>query len=164
MFLLCDWASQVWFCNPFTFKVDKYKITRIDAWFSSLVSDMNFDSFELAVLAMLCWYIWKDMCALVFENHMLNPVITIDIAFAAANEFWTANGWSHGLIDIVTSEKAVQSWKPPPQDFVKVNMDGAFVKDGSKVGVVLFLETLLVVLLIHLVLLLLLLRLLLLKP
>jgi len=87
-------------------------VNRLDAWLCDLFCCPDVNDFCMALVAMVCWEIWKARCSFVFENLSPGPVLVGDKALSLFNEFWMANGWflDNAVIFSGVNEVQVANW------------------------------------------------------
>ncbi|KAF7824249.1 ribonuclease H [Senna tora] len=79
-----------------------------------------------------CWYIWKQRNDWVFNNrhnlaNSLIPIIYIHMRnFTAANNSICCDSNFQKHLEFI-------SWKPPEQDWMKINVDGSHRKDDNSI-------------------------------
>ncbi|KAF7814503.1 reverse transcriptase [Senna tora] len=105
-------------------------------WLDSLMEGN--DSLEeegLALVAFLCWYIWKGRCLFVFQRKSLDPIATKSLAESAWAEFLSRrkDKCSPPALGLPGDDQLY--WQPPAPSFVKVNTDGAFSVGDGKAGI-----------------------------
>ncbi|XP_028769893.1 uncharacterized protein LOC114727356 [Neltuma alba] len=93
------------------------------------------DDFLKAVVAYVCWYIWKARCGLIFENK--NPDLNwiLIAASTGVNELWRVKRWSESHSVSSANELEDMVWSPPPPNSLKLNVDGSFVIGTNRSGV-----------------------------
>lgn len=74
-----------------------------------------------------------------FDQKPLLPVHVMMNAVKDRDDFWCANGWGGDHVEGAADEGlSPQIWKPPLDDYVKINVDGALKKDGKAgIGIIL---------------------------
>ncbi|KAI9126695.1 hypothetical protein K1719_002291 [Acacia pycnantha] len=85
----------------------------------------------MAVVAIFCWNIWKGGCAWVFNGEVLDigRVISVSQSFEAKNKNIIPESTKGGRMD-----SALQ-WEAPAPGFVKINIDGAFIRALDTAGI-----------------------------
>lgn len=114
-------------------KYDLYDITRVDSWLENIFAESMLGEFDLALVANVCWFVWKDRCRRAFENCALDPLETAYKASYSVSEFWNSNDWV-GPTEAIDIGRSATAWLPPPKGVFKVNCDGGFVEESKKVG------------------------------
>lgn len=134
--LLCDWAKSTWYSSPLSFRFDEKNVTRIEVWWCEFFTGKQLGEYELALVATICWYIWKGRCAVVFENSKLDPLATMSKAGALVSDFWKANGWTFSFSNQVDDAPLGNNqWLPPCDNCFKANSDGAFIEGKKQAGI-----------------------------
>lgn len=121
-------ASDFCFSSSLALKYDLHDVTRLDRWLEDIIDNSKLGEFDLALLATLCWFVWKDRC-----RTALDPLETAFKASYSVSQFWHTNGWL-GPDEITVFERSVSAWKPPPVGVIKINCDGAFVNETKRAG------------------------------
>lgn len=133
--LLCPWVCTVWFGSPLGYKVDKARITTLDRWLQGLtaVASTKTRKVELLSLVSYClWAIWKARCNYIYKAIIPSPSHVIQQAISQHLEFIQANC---RVLNIPTlSRTHDERWKPPDQNFYKINSDAAWDKTTLKAG------------------------------
>ncbi|RYR06082.1 hypothetical protein Ahy_B06g085879 [Arachis hypogaea] len=89
----------------------------------------------LCKLGCVCWYIWKTRNQYIFQQATINPKqAIINEEQLAAEHHNTTSGSStqHNSSKGRIGDRKRITWRPPPQDRLKVNTDAAFQKDTGK--------------------------------
>ena len=77
---------------------------------------------------MLCWQIWDSRNKSIFRQTPPSPSKIFHVAEAIAKDYAAANPFKNSSRDQV--EKCIK-WKPPDNDYTKLNFDGSVVNNRS---------------------------------
>ncbi|KAM1209964.1 hypothetical protein ACFX2J_015428 [Malus domestica] len=130
MLLLCPWVSPVWFGGQLGLRFFRNGPSSFLGWFQGLFIGGPYKkdrSKILSVIAFSCWHIWKARCNFVFNDVAVVPSQVMHaISFSVAS-FWEARTQ---CFQRVTSNIAdlglVPRWCPPPNSFIKINVDASW--------------------------------------
>ncbi|KAI8572941.1 hypothetical protein RHMOL_Rhmol01G0240100 [Rhododendron molle] len=94
---------------------------------SSGVDDLH------AILATLCWMLWKGRNIAYFDKKFWTCSTTVEKAITLCEEFKAATETVHALPRLSTPPHP-SSWLPPPPNVIKLNVDGAVNKKNGISG------------------------------
>ncbi|XP_026398994.1 uncharacterized protein LOC113294834 [Papaver somniferum] len=104
----------------------------IITWFSCDANNDNVLSLHNAryVCRLMCtmWYIWKDICSLIFQGEKANVQST---TARIRNLIAQYADYTVSMSNTLNCFK-IKFWVPPEKEFVKVNMDGSYIPDTIK--------------------------------
>ena len=92
----------------------------------SLKNKKDFADFGLSLVANILWNIWKSRNELTFRNISPNPTLVITKSTEAASESLQSLSKGRSVPNQGQTLKQRRSWRPPPQDRLKCNVDAAF--------------------------------------
>ncbi|XP_015941361.1 uncharacterized protein LOC107466866 [Arachis duranensis] len=138
--LLCPWTRAVWFGSSIQITPTAYNVTSFGRWIWDTVQKIRRETGKdqervLCNLGCVCWYIWKTRNQYIFQQATINPKQAIINAKQLAEEYHnTTSGSStqHNSSKGRIGDRKRITWRPPPQDRLKVNTDAAFQKDTGK--------------------------------
>ncbi|RYQ92149.1 hypothetical protein Ahy_B09g098304 [Arachis hypogaea] len=138
--LLCPWTRAVWFGSSIQITPTAYNVASFGRWIWDTVQKIRRETGKdqeriLCKLGCVCWYIWKTRNQYIFQQATINPKQAIINAEQLAAEYHnTTSGSStqHNSSKGRIGDKKRVTWRPPPQDRLKVNTDAAFQKDTGK--------------------------------
>ncbi|XP_028783254.1 uncharacterized protein LOC114739365 [Neltuma alba] len=133
--LLCDWAKKLWFGSSIGIMINERNICRFDNWLWMMLGEgRKGNDFQKALLASICWSIWKGRCNVIYQDMVLEPKKILRNATNLVNEFWVAKGWiKERVLPSFNREGSV--WKTPNHGCTKVNIDGSFLSKTGKAGI-----------------------------
>ncbi|XP_028803709.1 uncharacterized protein LOC114758781 [Neltuma alba] len=99
-----------------------------------LLHELKDSEYGKAYLATLCWFIWKFICKLVFEQETPNPTLVIEAANKMMRDFWEANELLPTNTEMALPKSATR-WRKPHFGRVKLNYDGAYYRKTGKAGI-----------------------------
>ncbi|KAL3812349.1 hypothetical protein ACJIZ3_013617 [Penstemon smallii] len=126
--LYCTYARQVWALSNSPFAHYYLETEDTKAWFRFLC--LKSDAKELGFAVILTWWLWFSRNKWVWESEDILPNILIGFAKDFSVRFQLALLCRTKL----PMDRSVPRWSPPPEGFVKVNMDAAISKDGLTIG------------------------------
>ncbi|KAF7821130.1 reverse transcriptase [Senna tora] len=137
--LWCSWAREVWENAPFSLAIDNFVVKRFDLWIADLLRgvDGSVDSI-MEVVAFICWEVWKYRCDFIFKGCAVDSYACYSRAVKSAFECLEASeGASRSFASASPIDGFVvpEWWVPPIPGEVKVNVDGAFLKDNWEAGI-----------------------------
>lgn len=63
LLFLCPWTKSCWFGYPLGIKFNRWTMRRCDAWLCDMLCGVDLlDDYGKALLANMCWWIWKERC------------------------------------------------------------------------------------------------------
>ncbi|XP_057747939.1 uncharacterized protein LOC130967135 [Arachis stenosperma] len=138
--LLCPWTRAVWFGSSIQITPTAYNVASFGRWIWDTVQKIRRETGKdqeiiLCKLGCVCWYIWKTRNQYMFQQATINPKQAIINAEQLAAEYHnTTSGSStqHNSSKGRIGDRKRITWRPPPQDRLKVNTDAAFQKDTGK--------------------------------
>lgn len=86
---------------------------------------------EAKLLAVIIWLIWKRRNEILFGGKVRETKPISNYGISLLQEFQNKQ-WKTSL----RQDKVDQKWRAPDEDFLKIDVDGAFTKDGVGVGIV----------------------------
>lgn len=99
-------------------------------------NNSELDGKEKALVAWVCWYLWKGHCMAIFEGKEMNPSLTVMLAEGAWREFEIAKeinkSHSMGVEDLTVN--GLGKWKLPIEGRLKISVDGAFKDEDGCAG------------------------------
>ncbi|KAJ1433127.1 Ribonuclease H-like superfamily [Sesbania bispinosa] len=129
--LLCNWVSPVWFASQFQWDTRNHGVTRFDKWFSERIQLLKLDSqsfiYNVSLLSVTLWNIWKQRNYSIYRNHVPQPVLVLTQSTDLMQEFYRAN--FSVPTNSATGPEAYPSaihWKAPPSGIIKCNVDAAW--------------------------------------
>ncbi|PRQ37028.1 putative ribonuclease H-like domain-containing protein [Rosa chinensis] len=144
MLFLCKWVERVWFASTINYKPNIQTLTSFDRWITGLKYSNAFTTEQLnwilTQMAFLCWHIWKARCGALYEHKgeaLPDPGLVASSASAAALEFLHVNKKGNQNHDetYMTARIRDQKWVPPQSDFIKLNVNGSWIKSSGEGGV-----------------------------
>ena len=69
-------VDAVWFNSPLGLKIDKRRVTTLDAWFLELSNSNRSKADKDCILTVVCftmWAIWRARCELVYQHVQVSP-------------------------------------------------------------------------------------------
>ncbi|OMO87766.1 reverse transcriptase [Corchorus capsularis] len=120
----------VWFGSCLNYQIDRRRITTFDVWIFEVLNMKGVREsvrIELqAIIAFICWQIWKARCAACFEKKGLCVEHVIYVAEKAVLEFQKAKEYRNTAAKVHSKESANAIWQKPVVGHLKINCDGAF--------------------------------------
>lgn len=126
LFCECSFAHDIWriVCPP---HVDVCQ-EGIIPWISKMLTDKAHGKDNLTYFLLICWQIWDARNSWIFKKSPPSSSKVIHVAQAIGRDFAIANPKKD------TSKRIKESnikWKPPDQDFFKLNFDGSVITNHS---------------------------------
>lgn len=116
-------------------------ISYVSDWLANVFCDNNvFGAIERALVASICWEIWKSRCNWVFDRERVNVEKVIMNASRIVNKCKMLKSHSKLKRQVIHIEAVDRSlyWRRPLPGGVKINVDGSFnsVLKSSGIGLV----------------------------
>ncbi|KAF7837557.1 reverse transcriptase [Senna tora] len=116
IFLMCPWTRPVWFGSRFQWNFNNAQVSRMDIWIWQKLKQIraaggNWKENQ-AHFAMLIWKIWKGRNKFYFEQVVINPSLTIQLAAEKALE-------CENCVSIFPAPPVVVNSVPSPVPFVR---------------------------------------------
>ncbi|XP_057730440.1 uncharacterized protein LOC130945751 [Arachis stenosperma] len=135
--LLCPWTRAVWFGSSIQIVPTAYEVKSFENWLintTDKIKKLAGDEQEkvLCKLGCICWCIWKARNQHIFQQKKLNPQNTIIHSEQIATEYHNATKDLNKDIKARAdrnAEKLRITWRPPPRNKIKVNIDAAFQRE-----------------------------------
>ncbi|KAL8092543.1 hypothetical protein AgCh_034709 [Apium graveolens] len=125
----CQFAKRCW--NHAEIVVDDRDCTNFSQWLS-LVMEMH-SSKNVQIACMLCWEIWKNRNAVVWQQkgeEFDRVVVSAKLTF---NHWWSAQDKSFdNFLGFMTQADGKERWERPVEGALKVNTDAAIFSDSNK--------------------------------
>ncbi|XP_058222888.1 uncharacterized protein LOC131332605 [Rhododendron vialii] len=134
----CKSSKKVWENSPFANVVspscDSLSFTKW--WIGMVQSVCNSSGVEdlYAILATLCWMLWKGRNTAYFDKKFWTCSTTVEKVITLCEEFKAATEMVHSLPRLSTPPHP-SSWLPLPPNVIKLNVDGAVNKKNGISGV-----------------------------
>ncbi|XP_026383754.1 uncharacterized protein LOC113279269 [Papaver somniferum] len=121
-----DYAKVVWFSDGYRLDGNQWNNPKdwIASWFS------GYDSSTISKMAIICWFLWKDRCSMVFENKTQTP----------KQSTHSIDKFLHNAVSVSKKNNdpakslAVPKWQPPYNDFIKLNIDASYCDRTNTCG------------------------------
>ncbi|QHO51670.1 Putative ribonuclease H protein [Arachis hypogaea] len=136
--LLCDWARATWFGAECQWIPTKETVTSIGNWMVECIKKLRAggggdQERRISKLGFLMWEIWKTRNSKIFQQQQVNPRWTICRAIALEATYWKlAEKQQTQKIEVNRSKTNLLNWRPPPENWLKANVDAAFKKDTGR--------------------------------
>lgn len=124
----CSWTHSIWSNCGLSFHDPIQSIVSAAKWFDNLVNPPSpLSKASLALIAQICWGIWRRRNDYIFSNLTPDPTSTLKAALTAEGDYLRAvyahlnPRDTHALVD----SKAT-SWQRPPLGFWKFHCGAAF--------------------------------------
>ena len=133
----CSFARLVWAISPIPAPSGGDWSESI---YANLWSLLNFHQHypqqrkDTKLIPWILWRLWKNRNALIFKGHELDALSVIRLVEEDANE-WDRRKEGESRVQRVAVQRPPVKWKPPPQDWVKCNTDGAWPKAADRCGI-----------------------------
>ncbi|KAF7842396.1 reverse transcriptase [Senna tora] len=133
LLFFCGWTRGVWSGCSFPLKVGRFEARRVDEWCEGVFGkDSSLNVEQMALVACLCWSIWKSICSFIFENKDVAPARVFSSASDLVREFALAKaGKPSPSGPSRAASSSSLSWKLPVAGQLKANVDGAFSSSGA---------------------------------
>ena len=115
----------MWFASPLGVRVNEYNSNRFEDWLRQTLDHLKDDEFAQALVAYLCWFVWKARCNKVFSNVEPKDNWVINSAVDSVNEYWKIKILPKSEKKELKASQQDMRWKPPDAGELKVNIDGA---------------------------------------
>lgn len=131
----CKFSRAAWLGSPFSSGVSpSWNSSQLMDWWHSFPHNAQ-DSgavVDMGVLfASVCWFIWKARNQVHFDGQSWDCYMILEKASALCSEFRAAT--PH--LQCCAIPGLIPMWCPPPDDMVKINVDGAIHRQNGSVGV-----------------------------
>ncbi|KAI9095429.1 hypothetical protein K1719_026463 [Acacia pycnantha] len=131
-YFLCEWVKCVWYASPLCLIVNEWNVSGFELWLSQTLKLLQQDEFAQALVAYICWYIWKTKCNEVFAFKAPDIRWLIDSTIGSVQEFWDARNLFK-IDENCSDQNATNNcWVPPCPDVLKLNTDSAYNADSGK--------------------------------
>ncbi|KAF7815391.1 reverse transcriptase [Senna tora] len=136
LLFFCSWARAVWLSSSLSCRFDRSRLKRVDLWLAEVFGGVvGGDESVFALVASICWFIWKGRYFFVFEKKTSDPVLTKDLAEKACDEFLSVRVKPKSCsAPPLARDSATSVWAPPVSGFFKANVDGAFNPKDLRAG------------------------------
>ncbi|RYR09735.1 hypothetical protein Ahy_B05g078136 [Arachis hypogaea] len=136
--LLCEWVRAVWFgaecqCIPTT-----ETVSSLENWLMDNIKKIRAEGGEdqekrISRIGFLLWEVWKSRNDKLFQQKEINPSWTIKKAKLLEYSYWSAAGKKAETrtVEIRRRNANLVRWRPPPNDWLKVNVDATFKKESG---------------------------------
>lgn len=132
---MTEWVHRVWYGSPINVHVSEDNLSRFDQWVWNMIGKNGWvTDYQKAILASVCWMIWKMRCNAVFQDQNIDPTRVLNDAVDLVDDYWRANGWM-GEGFVKQKCKVQKGWELPLVDTVKVNVDGSYQYKTGSVGI-----------------------------
>jgi hypothetical protein len=125
VFSKCIWAQQIWFASPLTVRFVNPNQSFSD-WLEDRIN--NGTSQSIKIVCAICYHIWKARNLLIFQNKSIPVMEAMTNALESLAEYkkqqqptQTSATSTHRTNRNRSNNN--ESWKPPPQNSLKLNVD-----------------------------------------
>ncbi|KAL5758729.1 hypothetical protein ACOSP7_021340 [Xanthoceras sorbifolium] len=126
----CGWVKSVWVDCPLQVELSKIRFADFFDRVAFLASTRSKE--EVRVFLVAVWLLWTRRNLFVHESVCLSTDSVWSKAVAYVQDFDVA--CAQKAPPSVSSGSGLQCWVPPPPDVFKLNVDAAFDKLNSKIG------------------------------
>ncbi|OMO70992.1 reverse transcriptase [Corchorus capsularis] len=120
MIVQCDWTRGIWFA-VLGIRVVKEHIIHFEDWLLDIHKQLQESGKDCktadSLIAYVCWSIWLERCAVSFGLDNGNVLV------------------DNLVKDTEVNADGKQSWQKPEFGWLKINCDGAFIKETHKAGI-----------------------------
>ncbi|KAH9653988.1 putative reverse transcriptase/RNA-dependent DNA polymerase [Citrus sinensis] len=127
----CKLSQKVW--NQTKFKEDLEGMENQDMFTAMKAIAEKRNTRDVALFVSLCWAIWHSRNLFIFERRKEDPRFPVARAEATI-EVYRKVKVPQMQIEGRQKSNHEQTWKPPPEGYVKVNTDAAIYMEEQKVG------------------------------
>ncbi|OMP06416.1 hypothetical protein COLO4_08141 [Corchorus olitorius] len=118
-------------------RIEKQGITSFDRWLLTVGEKLQGGNDEFFTkLAFVCWTLWKVRCEFIFGKQSISLEGTMIRCQKAIKEF--IQNMTNGQMksnNIGLKQEVQQIWQKPPEDWIKMNVDGSFDMKTRKAGI-----------------------------
>ncbi|XP_025661584.1 uncharacterized protein [Arachis hypogaea] len=135
--LLCDWARATWFGAECQWTPTAETVNSIGSWMVECIRKIiagggDDQEKRISKLGFLLWEIWKTRNNKLFQKQEVNPSWTISRARMLETVYGKlVEKQQTQKIEANRSRTFPVSWRPPPETWLKANVDAAFRKDNG---------------------------------
>jgi ribonuclease HI len=122
-FLHCEWVKQLWFASPLTINTDLIQNLTFEDWIFYMLNNNYKDSFQ-QILA-ITYSIWWSRNMKVFQKVDIPVIDALSAAMKSLLDFHlhTVDASPNPSSQTALIARNNTSWNPPPNLFLKLNVD-----------------------------------------
>ncbi|XP_025670514.2 uncharacterized protein [Arachis hypogaea] len=135
--LLCDWARATWFGAECKWTPTLETVNSIGSWMVKCIRKIREGGGDdqekrISKLGFLLWEIWKTRNNKLFQQQEVNPSWTISKARTLETVYGKlAEKQQTQKRETNRSRTYLVTWRPPPEDWLKANVDAVFRKENE---------------------------------
>ncbi|XP_025679202.1 uncharacterized protein [Arachis hypogaea] len=135
--LRCDWARATWFRAECQWTPTPETVNSIESWMVKCIRRIREGGGDdqdkrISKLGFLLWEIWKIRNNKLFQQQEVNPSWTISKARTLETVYGKlAEKQQTQKREANRSRTYPVTWRPPPEDWLKANVDAAFRKENE---------------------------------
>ncbi|KAL0292279.1 UNVERIFIED_CONTAM: hypothetical protein Sradi_6995400 [Sesamum radiatum] len=125
----CNFARQIWALSHLPHQILSAPHQNCAEWIKNCCKSLL--SPEANLFVTICWNIWNHRNKCLMESSRSHPMEILSQAIIHLSEFTNCQE----SLTVTQHRTRISQWYPPPTDTIKVNFDGAHLRELSSTGI-----------------------------